>query len=346
MKPKCCSIATLIWFLFAEIGESTFLVASSTEEKKVVYTRLSTAAESARGRRLDEHVLLDYGLEKPMGIAIDNVRQWLYIADAGASTVVAAQLFEHNFPDGHLTVSEPQPILSGIAAHWVAVDALGTLYISDVDGSLIKALSADAIAARVGGYEGPPVQDVFAATNDDPLNKPQGLAADGFHLFWANGQPGHGSIVRGLAHAASEQGSYQGDVAQLADNVDEAFGVCLSSSRLFYTSRAAKLFSLRTNGGVPTLMTDRLQAPRGCVFDGDGTIFVADAQAGAIYAFSSGSGRIGRHRLVKALKVPGAYGLAVFNSYAMPALNIGGLFWTTLVSSFCFVFAISFPGGP
>jgi len=331
MKLRRSSSFVLLWLFLVGLGECGYLLVSSPTEKKVIYSRLSSASESARGRTLDPQVLLDDGLEKPMGLAVDDLRQWLYIADPGASSVLAARIFEHNFPSGHLTVSEPQPILSGIDVHWVAVDTLGTLYCSDVDGSYITTLSADAIASRVAGQEGPKVKQAYAAKEDDPLNRPQGLAADGFHLFWANGQPGQGTIVRGLADPLG-QGSYKGDVVQLTDNVDEAFGVCLSSSRVFYTSRTAKLYSVRPGGGPPTLMTDRLQEPRGCAFDGEGTVFVGDAQAGAVYAFPSGSGRIGRHRLVKALDVPGAYGLATFNSHAWRLAHTLGLLWPAIVA--------------
>lgn len=176
-------------------------------------------------------------------------------------------------------------------------------------------MSANAIESRLTGFEGAGAKKIYSASEGDPLNRPQGVAVDGFHLFWANGQQGQGTIRRGLSEPL---GNGQWDVLQLADNVDEAFGICLSSSRVFYTgqtSEASNLYSIGLGGGVPMLVTESMQQPRGCAFDGDGTVFVADA-VGEVYAFASRSQRLGRHRLVRSLKVPGAYGLAVFISCA------------------------------
>lgn len=300
----------------AGLGECAYLVVSSPTEKALYYTRLTSAEEAARGKKLAKHALLRDGLEKPMGIAIDSLRRVLYIADPGASAVLAAHIYEHSFPSNHLTVGTPYPVMMDITAHWVAVDALGTLFCSDNDNGHIWSLSALTVMDRLNGVEGarPPTR-VYSADNSDPINRPQGLAADGFHLFWANGQPGQGTVLRGLAEPHG-LGSSQGDVSQLADNVDAAFGVCLSSSRVFYTAKTNSIYSLRQGGSVPTLITERLREPRGCAFDGDGTIFVADAQVGSVYAFSSYSPSLGRNQLVKALDAPGAYGLAVLVSHA------------------------------
>merc|ERR1740121_205482 len=251
----------------------------------------------------------------PMGVAVDSLRRRLYIADPEVGAVLAGTIFEHIFPSGHITVSELFPVVQEVAAHWVAVDSLGRLFYSDAGGGHIWSLSADAVSARLDGAEAAAPKAVYSVDAMDPVKSPQGLAADGFHMFWVNGEKGQGTLQRGLAEPVG-LGSYRAEANQLADNLDEAFGVCLSSSRVFYTARSASIYSIRHGGGTPTIITDRLGEPRGCAFDGDGTIYVADAQAGQVYAFPSGVPSLGRFQLLEALEVPGAYGMAVFSSGA------------------------------
>merc|ERR1719436_1671533 len=96
-----------------------------------------------------------------------------------------------------------------------------------------------------------------------------------------------------------------------------AFGICMASSRIFYTDGASSVFSIRTNGGGTHVeVSTGLNTARGCAYDGDGTIFVADSGAGKVYSFSGGAADMSARPLSLALDMPGAYGLAVMSSLA------------------------------
>lgn len=277
------------------------------------YARLPSVLQHVRGATWSLHTLLTAGqVKRPMGLAVDTLRKVLYVADPGLFSVLAVPLFESRFAAGLVAADGPSKLLSEVTVHWVAVDSFGTLFCSDVEGGRVWSMPAAAIAARLRSREGSRPNQLYSAASADPLSSPQGLAVDGFHLFWANGQPGQGSIVRALEEPFG--GGKAGDALQLADNVEEAFGVCLSSSRVFYTSRTAKVYSMRRGGSTPVLVSDGLQEPRGCAYDGDATIFVADAQAGAVYAFPAGSPGLTGVRPPIVLRVRGAYGLAAMPS--------------------------------
>merc|ERR1719460_2803654 len=67
-------------------------------------------------------------------------------------------------------------------------------------------------------------QLVYDGGNVKGVNMPQGLAADGYRLFWSNGQNGEqdGTIVQGMEDPMGSD-----KVTALATNLPTAHGVCL-----------------------------------------------------------------------------------------------------------------------
>jgi len=297
----------------------------------VYYAHLLTASEQARDERMTARLLTKAGqVERPMGLAVDNARGVLYVADPGSSAVVSLRIFEEGGSRaGELAADAPLAVLPKVAAHWVAVDSLGTVFCSDARGHRIWSLPAGAAAARLrgGGADaagGGGVVELYSAAGGAPIREPQGLAVDGFHLFWANGAAGGevGSVVRG---SEEELGPAPRHLATKG----AAHGLCLSNSRLFYTDATDKIYSTRVDGGEAVIVAEHLREPRGCAYDGDGTVFVADPALGEVLAFSGGASSLGARPLVKALDVPGAYGLAVFAT--SPAVQLRAAWLLLLV---------------
>jgi len=307
-------------------GGPGYLLVSSPRDKTVHYARLLTPVEQARGEQMEIHALVQEGrLLEPTGLAADSLRGLLYVADPAAGAVFVFRVFEEGgFRSGILAAGEPREVLSGITARWVAVDATGALLCSDEDSNRIWMLPAPVAAGVADGTLAPQVVgssaadalELFNGAALASLNSPQGLAADRGQVFWANGAGGvtNASVVRGIKDTADEHRALAAQ--SLASNALGASGVCLSSTRVFYTDGASSVFSLSSGGGPIVTVSNGLQEGRGCVYDADGTVFVADEGSGKVYALpgAGASEFLAARPLTLALDAPGAFGLAVLNS--------------------------------
>ncbi len=84
---------------------------------------------------------------------------------------------------------------------------------------------------------------------------------------------------------------------------------------MFYTGSATYLYGVRKRGGPITQVSELLTQPRGCAYDGDGTVYVADKGQGAVYSFAANMGVMQpTHSLRKVAEFQDAYGVAVFTA--------------------------------
>lgn len=307
-------------------GGNSFLIVSSPEDGSISYARLLTPAEQARGEKMSSEVLVQGGrLQKPTGVAADDFAGLVFVADPAARAIFAFRVYEHGrLRSGRLTVGEPFTILTGLAARWVAVDSTGAVLCSDADDGQIWMLRAD-VVADVMNYEKAPqivdsstsdAIDLYAAGSTNSLQDPEGLAAEGGHVVWGNGVAGaaSGTVMLGLKDLTDSQRT--STIVPVVSGGKPAYGVCLSSSRIFYTDGASHVFSVPASGGPNVEVSSDFQTAKGCAYDGDGTVFVADVTASKVYAFSGGGADITSRPLSVALDIPGAYGLAVLSSLA------------------------------
>jgi sugar lactone lactonase YvrE len=356
-------------------GNYLFISSAAPSDAAVYYARLLTAAEQARGMQMSMRRLTKSGqVGHPLGIATDSLRRLVYVADRQQAAVLAFRVFEAwSASSGKLSVEDPVVVMPGVEAHGVAVDSVGSLFVSDLQGSRILSVTARDIEARLDGHEGDSAREIYSFAALDPVKAPQGIAVDGFRIFWANSHDGteSGAVIQGLedpseeavppatgtgsasnatngtAATAAPTVASSGDQAQgeestlkLATNTMSAYGVCLTSTRIFYTDGDGKVHSMRTSGGRIAEVSGELHQPRGCAYDGDGTLFIADKEAGRVYSFSGGAPEIDARPLTVALdNIPEAYGLAVFTSgavlFANSALPSCVLVAGLLIITFC-----------
>jgi len=330
LRVSSAGLCGALTFLLAGLSDALtfrtnndFLIFSSPSTGSVHISRLLTAAESSRNAKMESTRLVGIeSVKEPRGVAVDSLRKILYVVD-GSSKLYAARIFHSN--DGNIACESPTLVASGLSGHWVAVDFRGKVFF--VSNNQVYSMLASFVIAKLADTSilaSVPANSTKADTVVSTKSKnyqmvydgsvkgvsmPRGLAVDGYRMFWANGENGKadGTLVQGLE---TPMGATK--VNSLAANLAMAHGVCLTASRVFYTDDETNVFSTKVNGGAVQTVTDKLQKPRGCVFDGDGTVFVADTGDDKIVSFAGAAAELGPRRLTLALgNVKAPFGLAI-----------------------------------
>lgn len=277
-----------------------YLLVSAPRLAKIRYIPMDGLGRIPQGAKPRD--LIHDVSHSPQGIAVDQARLRLFVADPSNKLVLVYPLAIGD--DGELTAGDPTTVSSTVEARWVAVDGTGNLFLSDEPNNrIMKVVAASALrhSAPQVAYDGASVKAV---------SSPGGVAVDTFYVYWTNKQSGtrEGTVTRGMGVAPMPAESVQ----PLAKNAAKSYGICLSLDTIYYTDESLKLYGVsRSGAGEPAEVYGRLVQPRGCAWDGDGTVFVADRGAGKVYSFPSNMGTLGRADLYSAVDIEDAFGLAV-----------------------------------
>lgn len=263
--------------------------------------------------------LIDSGLAHPQGLAIDQKRKRLYVADPDVQKIYAYNLVMGR--DSVRTDGAPMVVSKQAESRWVALDGVGNVFFSDEPNSLILKVPAEK------ALRGDPTPEVvYNGTSTTAVNQPGGLAVDNFHVYWTNKHFGQevGSVIKGSENPGGSQ-----TVSVLARNLVKSYGVCLSLGNIYYTAPETKLYGVKKTGGEVIEVSNGLKFPRGCAYDGDGTVYVADRGNNAVYAFAGNMPTITNAQLTKAFDAEDAFGLAV----AMGAAGRRQPFWAVVAAA-------------
>lgn len=287
-------------------GEANrFLIVTSPSTKKIAYHRLPEGGVAVPGSAM--RTLIDTGLRVPQGIDIDQYRKRLYVADPDLGKLVGYPITTSG---DTLTAGAQFTVANGVEARWVAVDGLGNVYFTDEPNNRILRVTAKMIE---DGTTTPEI--VYDGKVISVVSAPGGIAVDNFFSYWLNKAGGMqvGSLVRGseVSFNASTAGAGR-SVTTLASNVDKSYGVCIALKNIFYTDESNKLYGVKRFGGEPATISSDFQEPRGCAFDGDGTVYIADKAKNAVYQIPSNMQVLGAAPVSKAVELSGAYGVAVY----------------------------------
>mmetsp|Transcript_95808 Transcript_95808/g.132936 ORF Transcript_95808/g.132936 Transcript_95808/m.132936 type:complete len:325 (+) Transcript_95808:101-1075(+) len=320
-----CHISILLAILttlpgVSSFGESQkFLIVSSPLTGHVAYLKLPTDGSPATADGQAMRTLIKSGLVFPQGLAVDDHRQRLFVADPNKTGLVMYQLSSNG---DTLSVGSPKVVASGVQTRAVTVDGLGNVAFSDEPTNRILRVSAASIDE---GKTAPEV--IYDGSTVSHLKAPGGVAMDNYFVYWLNkaGAPKAGTLIRGLQYATAEtiQNASAG-VKLLAGNAPKCYGVCLAGGNIFYTDEASHLYGINrasTSRHVVRTISSSLQAPRGCVSDGAGTVYVADKSQNAVFRFPSNMDDLMPRAMVKAADLQGAFGLAIHDvGYQAPGI--------------------------
>jgi len=253
--------------------------------------------------------LVASGLGDPMGLDVDQAQGVLFVADPLSRKIWKFALSA----SGNTLSAGPAAIAADhTEARWVACDGLGNIFFSDEPSNQILKISAGNLKKGITSpevvYDGASVAEVSA---------PGGVAVDNFFVYWVNKNEGltKGSLVK--AAERPENGASATSVAQaLSTNTARSYGLCMAMGNVFYTQPEGIVFGVKKDGGDVAQVVTTLQYPRGCAWDGDGTMYVADRGANAIYSFAGNMAILGASEITKAVDFEDAFGVAVYSSSA------------------------------
>jgi len=254
---------------------------------------------------------------EPMGIAVDQQRRKLYVADPGAGKIIAFDL-RYSRDDQYLGVAGPATVATGTTSRWVTVDGEGSIYFSDEAANRLLTISK--AQADTGNHT---PQVLYDGASLASISSPGGVAVDKFWIYFVNKQSGSsaGSVVKAPKAAPPAEWAAQNIdelnklVQPLATNSEKSYGVCMATQNLFYTQPDTQIFGVLASGnsaGHATQIAGGLVNPRGCAFDGDGTVYVADRGANAVYSFGGNQQKMKYALLQKTVDFQDVFDVAVF----------------------------------
>jgi hypothetical protein len=298
-----------------------YLIVSAPRYSKVEYFKLPEDHKELGA--MHPLPLIDSGLKSPQGLAVDGKNQKLFVADPDQRKVFCYKLV---FTNGLLMVDGDSWVAAqNVEARWIAVDGIGNLFITDEMQNVINKVTGEQLAANQ-----PNAHVIYDGATVAEVNRPGGIATDNFHVFWSNKAIGTqvGSVVRGLEDPDTSAGS--STVTQVSKNANKVYGVCLSQNNVYYTDSQTFMYGVKKNGGAIATISDKLLGPRGCAWDGDGTVYVADKTANAIYSFAGNMHILRPAQLTKVADYDAAFGIAVIQSHAAVASFVALLAFAAL----------------
>lgn len=322
-KMKVATPTSRCWFLLHWLWldsvlcgyapPTKYLIVSNAREGTIGYAKLRRD-----GKAEEVQTLVDKDLIHPQGIAVDQKRQLLLVADSELKKVVSYGLTVG--VDGSLSVDEQTPVAENVDTRWVAVDGPGNVYMTDeLPGTVLRVGAKQVLD---GDTTPRPVFDKSGGGSS--ISAPGGVAADNFNVFWVNKAEGKtvGTVMKALGAPPAKASTLPLQPTLLAKNLPKAYGVCLAQDRLYFTAPERDVHAVGAVGGEVTTVASKLSTPRGCVWDGESTVYVADRSANAVFAVAGPGGAALEEGVAKkVIDFPGAFGVAVFSSAPTGAMT-------------------------
>lgn len=300
-----CIVAALVAAMLpgsAAFGEAQkYLIVSAASTGHIAYLKLPHSGAPAVSDGQAMKSLVTDGLVFPQGIAVDEYRQRLFVADTNQSGIV---MYDLSANGDALSVGTKKTVASGVQVRAVAVDGLGNIVFTDEANNRILKVTNEMIAA---GQTTP----IVLYSGNNSVQAPGGVAIDNYFVYWLNKQNGTqaGTLFRGQQTTASAS-----SVSMLATN-PKCYGLCIAAGNLFFTDASQNLYGINrasTSRHRTYTISSSFQEPRGCVYDGSSTVYVADKAKNAVYQFAANMEPLETQQMTKAVDLEGAYGVAIY----------------------------------
>lgn len=290
--------AMRIGLFFPLVYGEQFLIFSQPQFAAISYVTLKDKGVAAAPK-----VLINNALKNPLGLAVDAHSNMLYVSDIEVRKIYRYHLLIN---DGDIVTDGVQYVAaSNVEARWVSVDELGYIFFTEESTQVVKKLAPfnpaykDARTPKI----------LFTADLSPAVSSPGGIVADARNIFWTNKAEGKSQGV--VVHAENLYPPSTSVPKSIAKNINAAYGICMNQNHVFYTAHASSVYVVDKAGGKISTATDTLVAPRGCTWDGDATIFVADKTGNAIYSFPAGHAIAPKTDAKKLFDVEGPFDVAV-----------------------------------
>jgi len=278
-----------------------FLIVSAPSTHRIAYVKIPYGGLDASREQLQMLTLIKDGLYVPQGIAVDQYRKKLFVADPDLGKLVAYDLITRG---DKLEVGPQQTVANSVEVRWVSVDGLGNVFFSDEPRNRIMKVTAEMMENGITT-----AQTVYDGSTVSLVSVPVGIAVDNYFVLWLN--KASGTQVGSLMQA--KQVSSTSSIKRLAGNAMKSYGVCIALGNIFFTDELTNLYGVKRGGSAVTTVSSGFAEPRGCGFDGEGTVYVADKRNNAVYSFASNMQELASDTpLTKAVDLQGAFGVAVY----------------------------------
>merc|ERR1712007_293922 len=229
-------------------------------------------------------------------------RKKLYVADPDLNKLVAYDI-SHN--GDALSVGAQYTVATNVEARWVACDGVGNVYFTDEAKDVVLKIPAKSIEAGKTS-----AQTLYDGSSVSAVSSPGGIVSDNYFVYWLNKASGTqvGSLIRAVTSPNKTYGNTVRPIQAMANNNMKSYGLCIAMNNMFYTDEHQNLYVVpKSGGGEPQLVSNALSEPRGCAFDGDGAVYVADKAYNAVYQLAANSAQwTGSTPLTKAADFQGA----------------------------------------
>jgi hypothetical protein len=316
-------IEALRVFVWCKPDPDKYLFISSPSEKTISYVRLP-AARPMFGRgapkwQLETLMTLQNSIT-PAGLAVDQKRRILYVAAPSVKKVFGYRI---KFENGKAIAVDEFTAAEDVETHWVACDGVGSLFFTDELGGQVFKVDATVLNRATNLIDTTlSKQVIYASSSSSKVSSPGGIAVDNYNVYWGNKALGTqaGSVVKSfeLPRIRDDPES----IRAVASNIDQVQGVCLVEDNVFFSAHEQVLYAVDKAGvQQATEVHSGFQSPRGCSWDGDGTVFVADHKAHAVLSFAGNMQTPGTARVATLVNVTKPFDVAVMSRSRLKAVS-------------------------